>query len=173
MSLTIGTVTVSPDGTYAVSSPTHMAPALFLARVSVAGLPDPNNPRRATITVAADGGDTVVSVDSTTYLNTGPLGSFTVADGVTAATYRPRIVGSSPTTLTITPALPAGLVWGPGTVLGFQGTDDEWEDTVLPQLVAQLEGMAATAVAEATALVSVLTSTMDVNAVQPAPGAVS
>lgn len=160
MSLTIGDVAIDQDDGTETITP-GLAADLYLGRKAVTRIPDPNIPKRCEVTAQVSEGEASIPVDSSAaYLVGDVLGSIDYVSPVPvggrypARSFELRI-GAIPdgTHLVLTDFLPDGCSIPSGTLYGFQGTDEEWEEAALPQMVKVRTSLAELAVADATALI--------------------
>lgn len=163
MTLAIGTVVVNPDGTETTTP--GMGTDLYMSRIVTNRLPDPDHKKGCTVATDAAAGATTFEVDSSEgYFVGDSLGSYSYESGGHALQVKFTISALPDTThITVVEPVPTGVTVKSGTQFGFKGSQSDWHDQVLPNLVKAKTALAVQSIGDATAIINHFKNFCDVN----------
>lgn len=147
MPLVAGSVTVDDEGeeSFIPDTGPNLARELYAAWVLAEDIPDHEHKPGAEVTTSALVGATTIEVDDTEGFK---LNSKLSVGGPHVVT----ILGKTSDSITVFPPIVANIE--AGVKVGFQGTDQEWEDQVLPVVIKIKKQIAKKATATALTFVS-------------------
>ena len=147
MPLTAGSVAVDDEGeaTFIPDDGPNLARELFESWLVIENIPDPEHKPGAEVTTSALVDATTIEVDDTEGFKVGTKVSL-------GGPHTVKIVSKTADSITVFPPLVANIA--AGVRIGFQGTDEEWEEQVLPVVIKIKKQFAAKATNDATVFVN-------------------